>query len=681
MRIHARTLLGIPIPKLWDVLTGSFTLVMDDGEIETHYKSVLFSAYVWEFHRQFQNGGLGIAPKQNPPLLLKHHVASVLGDQRLGSKTHLKLIGNTLWSLYDWASVGLTESEKEDLRFRLARLSYQITNQIYNDLSYRLEEYVTSLDIVDFINAKKHPRIAEAQAKLEPTQASIDNMYQAITDTLGKDETIFDNPISKIFRSGLASDKQLHQCLGPRGYITDIDSLLFNKPVLTGYLEGLGRFHDSLIESRSAAKSLMFSKGMLQDTEYFSRRLQLVSMAVENLHHTDCGTGRYLRWTVRGKEVDENGVTVYNGDLKHLAGKHYVDEQGRIQTVSESDKHLIGKKINLRSVICCQHPDPAGVCSVCFGTMSELIPPGSNLGHMCSTYMSQQSSQAVLSVKHLDGSSVVEAIILSDNEKLFMVVGPDNNSYHLARSLKNHKSVHLMIPGDRATNLIDVYEVKEIDRLAITRVTELKTIGLKINDGRAYSEEYMDVSLGKRFSSLTHGMLDYIKLKGWTVDDRGNYLIDLCDWDYSKSFATLPMRHFNMGDHSKDISKLLESRVDDTLTRDKFTYPNAMLVDLFTLVNAKLSVNLAVLEVTMYAAMVTSASNYDYGLPKPWTTEGVGVMRNTMSYRSLSATMAYQHQANMILSPHSYILTNRVDHVFDGVLMPREVVAAGLRKR
>ena len=147
----------------------------------------------------------------------------------------------------------------------------------------------------------------------------------------------------------------------------------------------------------------------------------------------------------------------------------------------------------------------------------------------------------------------------------------------------------------------------------------------------------------------------------------------MMDWDWNEPILVLPLKHINMSDHSRDIASLLESRVEDMQARDKGVSPETFLVELFNLVNEKLDVNLAVLEVILYAAMIRSAENFDYALPKPWTERGLGVMKNSMAYRSLSAAMAYEGHYDVITNPMSFLLTKRVDHPMDYILMPDKV--------
>ena len=131
---------------------------------------------------------------------------------------------------------------------------------------------------------------------------------------------------------------------------------------------------------------------------------------------------------------------------------------------------------------------------------------------------------------------------------------------------------------------------------------------------------------------------------------------------------------------NKEISQILESSVEQMVERDRLVQPETILRSLFEIVNSRLKVNLAVLEVVHYGIMIVSAERQDYSLPKPWTESGVGVRAKTMANRSLSVTMAYQGHSEIIMSPDSYTITNRLEHLFDAILCPREVIAAGSRR-
>lgn len=669
MKIPARRIVDLSIEQTWDTLTGVFTIIFDDGEMEVNDKMTVYSRYAWEFHRVFPGA----------PIKMSHHLKKLLNGKRVSPSTHLSLLKAVLWDVYDYHAPTLaSEEERRQLRFKMAEMAYDVTNMIYNDMSYRLEEYVISLDVVDFIKVLQTPEMVAMEATLEPNEDSIANAYSVISSTLRNRQEMLDTPISKMVRSGLISEKQLHQCLGPRGYLTDTDSEIFHHPIMSGYIHGIRSIHDNMIESRSASKSMEFAKEPLQTAEYFSRRLQFVSQTVETLHHEDCGSTKYLPWYVRGEEV-RNGEVVYDGDLKQIVGKNYMDDDGVLKTVKATDTHLIGRKLNMRSVIYCFHPDPSGVCQTCFGKLSDSVPDNTNLGQLCATYVTQQSSQAVLSVKHLDGTASVDPVLLTEEEQKFLQVTGGGNSYKLADRLKGNKISLVVRPGE-VKNLTDVLEIDDVAKLPETRVTEIKVISVKVETETLIYEQEIEVNEKRRLSSFTHDMLRHIREKKWTYDENGNVIIDMEGWDFDKAVLVLPLRTFNMSDHSKEIAAVIESCVENTEQRDSFDSPVSTLVELFTLVNEKLNVNLAILEVVLYAAMIVSAKDNDYALPKPWGKQGMGVMRQTMDYRNLAVRMAYERHGEIITNPATYLLPNRFEHIFDGIIMPREVIQHGSRK-
>jgi len=648
-RISARTLLGMSTDQLWDSLYGDFILVFDDGEIQTNHRETCYSSYCWDLLREFTT----------------HHVSKVLNDQLLGSNTHLELLAAVIWDVSD-----AYEADESMTLDRLAKRAYEIVNLMYNDLSYRLEEYVVSLDITHFVDMLDHPGIIEAKRPLYavPLEKVTDKMIAETYDKMGTvirhDPSLRNNPLAKAARAGTVKFDQLLQCVGPRGKVTDIDSNQFDLPILRSFTEGYRKFRDPLVESRSAAKSLIFSKTPLQQAEYFSRRLQLMSMNIQHLHRGDCGTPKYIQWQ-----------QVRKRDLKRLAGKYFLDEDANVlRAITSKDDHLVGRTLKLRSVMCCAHPDPVGVCSTCFGTLAKSVPDFTNIGHMCCMLLTEKSSQSVLSVKHLDSSATIEAIVLGQDDKLFLKVGTDDNSYLIADRLKGVK-VKMVLAAEAIPNINDINEINNVDDLTISRFSEVQWVGIQVEQRGHVDAKDVLTEVGGRLASMTHELLHHIRQTGWDLNDDGNFVIDMTNWDWSKPILALPLRHFNMSDHSRDIARMLESSVRMMQERDKTLKPNDALQQLYDLVNSKLDVNLTVLDVVLHEARIVSAERGDYSLPKPWTDEGFGVMSMSMLHRSLSAAMAFEDHRDTIVNPISYISRNRMEHPFDFSLMPNEVLS------
>lgn len=673
MRISVKSLLGKSLKELDELLSGTFTLVVDDGEVEVHTNDVLLSSFAWQLNVRY-----------NDSIVNKDHlISSVLSTNgRIANSTVLNLLSRIIRQIDTKTRGTVPEDIRIERLYQMTELAFDIIGDVYNEMSLYVEPWASSLDILDVIEILEHPDIDAAYQTVEPNQDSIDNMSRIIKRVLhDPSKNMTHNPLSKLSRSGLISEKQVEQCLGPRGYGTDTDSMIFDKPIMRGYVDGLRLFRDSLIESRSASKSLSMAKADLQDAEYFSRRLQLLVQSVENIHRGDCGSKDYMLWHVRPKkEID--GTIYHPGDLKNLIGVTYLAEDGLLKTITDRCTHLIGKSIKIRTVYKCHHPDPRGVCSTCYGALSDAIAPNSNLGHINAVWVTQKSTQSVLSVKHLDGSSVIERILLSTVAAKYLGVGEDGNSYSLLPHLKN-SSPKIIVPANMVMNITDVDEVQDVRMLAPRHVSEIDGIMLSYQvKTRTGSEEHvvgLPVVVRSRLASFTHEMLEHIKKHRWEIAPNGDYVFDMSQWDFSRTFLELPLRHFNMSDHSRDIARLIESRKEKSMERERVITPDQHMVEVFDLVNAKLNVNFAPLSVIVYGSMIRNPSKLDYALPKAHTSSALGVSSSTMLYRSLAVLMAFQEHHTAITSPYSYLVRNRPDHIFDAILCPREVQHYGTR--
>ena len=665
LSIPVRQLLQRSTEELANLLTGRFNIVFDDGEVvETNAAETIYSSYIWDILRQYPE----------TPVIAKHHIRYHLAKINFGSKTTINCYSEIM------RSVVTHYRDKVDFtRDQLMRLIYKTNNNLYIKMSKRTAPWQSSLDILDFEEIVRNPEIVAIKENVEVTPTAVKQSQDDMIDVLMKSPSLDNNRIAKGVRSDNMSKGQIVKCIGSVGYITDIDQDIFPDPVLRSYAEGIRSIYDSVIESRSAAKALQFSKKPLQDTEYFSRRLQFITMQLKNLHRGDCGSRKHLLWYVRPELKDESGNTLRKGDLNNLVGTYYLDEEtNKYRVLTSDDKHLISKTIKMRSVLHCNHSDPYGVCTTCFGELSEGVPEGASLGHLCAVTMVSPMSQAVLSTKHLDGTADIESAIVDDIDKGFIQVADRGKSYVLTPSLARHKP-KLIIPPDLASRLPNLMEVDDVRELNITSTTEFEYITVEYYEVVPKTDfeketvlpvrRNIPISIKRRQGSMTHEFLDYIKQVGWTYDADNNYIVDLDKWDYKQLFITLPFRHHSMADHAKEIEHLIESNVSERKNRAKAT-PSDILVQLFDLVNSKSDVNISILSVIVYTTSIVSDEYYDYSLPKESTISEFGVASKIMQYRSISAAMAFEGHVNTLSDPVNFLIDFKPNHPMDALVVP-----------
>lgn len=636
--MQARDLVNMSKDELWALPDGKLTLVFDDGKIETTTRRTIFCAYLWSIHREY--------PKT--PLLMHHH----MGMERLTGQTSLTLLGK----IYrDWFYAHLDDNSvnREDVW----KLMYDTTNEIYNDFIQRCDAYVSTMSILDFVDVLDSPDIRKANESVVATQKSIDATYDAIKHALHTDKKLSGNAIAEAARSKMLDIKQISQCIGPRGYVTEIDSTIYKQPITVGYASGMRRLYDSMIESRSAAKALMFAKDPLAKCEYFNRKMQLVAQVVETLVPGDCGSQHYMPWLVESSE------------LEMMEGIHYV-ENGQVKAISATDNHLIGQTLNLRTPFGCTLKDRQSICETCYGETGYSLPYGTVVGHVAAISIGEKTSQLVLSTKHVDGSSKVDDIQLGEVYAEYLVTGAEDNVLRLNTNLKD-KKIKIVIAAENAKSLPDIYRIKNLDDINVARITEMKDVTFKIGDETDEDGMYeitVPVSMGSRLGSLTPEMLYYVKEYGTTLDEKGDYIIDLEKWDIGLSMFELPLKHINMLDFQDQVESVIFS-VDKKNGLHKFDDPTEAIKSLLALVTSKLKINLSHIMTMAYSVSCVDAKNNDFRLPRGGEDFGFVTLNEIMVNRSLGAMMAFEQQNKAFLRPETFIVKDPPRHPMDSMLM------------
>lgn len=654
-RINARDWMNLSAEEIWNFGDERFIMIFDDGELETTTRRSIFSWYHWEAHRTY--------PKT--PLRICHH----MGSKPLSSDTACNILSAVARDIHE--TYGWTIN-----RETVWKIFYEISNKTYNVFTEELEEYHTSSNILDYLEIFDHPSIQEANAAVRPTQNSLDDTYEKISEVMYHCQELSHNPVVRAVRSGLVKIDQVNQIVGPRGFMTDVDSNIFRKPITVGYLQGLTSLYDSMIESRSAVKALTFTKKPLRQVEYFNRKMQLSASNLRDLIlQKDCGSDEYIT------------AHVTKNLLKGIEGKYYLKE-GKLVAARREDTHLIGKTIMWRTPTKCRLRGEGACCETCMGEIAYSVPDHTNLGHVSSTEMCQEGSQLVMSVKHYDGSSKVAEMDIPENDAKFIRESTEAGRVMLNHNLANKKAYLVMEstskpPAEGAAGLATLTKDTDISLLSPHRITSFRDVlfGYESQNpetGEAMVlEEYVSVSLGSRLGSLSKEFLQYVVDRGYTITDSGDYRVELDQWDFGQVAFELPLRHLNMLDYMSEIEVFLRSPTD--ASRDSriggskklidYTSIDEALLDLYELASSKLSVNIVHLENLLVSMMRSARDPNDYRIP-PFG-EPVMFERHSklMEMRSMGSGFAYERQPAMIEDVDSYLITNRPPHILDPMLI------------
>lgn len=656
MLYQARDLVAMTKQQILN-LPSQVTIRFEDGqEITTKVKHVIYSWYFWAIIREYPN----------TPLLSRHLVDHVLKGKPLNSKTHMDLLGIISKDVCDAYNL-IYPKQKEPLW----KMIYDVTNNIFNEVTQLAEADVTSIDILDFIEIVDYRPVKEISAQVTEDEYTIARCYDVVTNILQKDPYLDNNAVAIAVRADMVSLNQVLQCVSPIGKRTEVDGSILPIPVLSNFTRGLNSLFEYTAESRSAAKALYFSDAKLQDAEYFARRLQLLCMVIEKIDYVDCGSERLVDWRVTPPTYDEHGTKTYPGDLVFMLGKNYVDEQGVMRQITHDDPALHGQVLRLRSVLFCKHPDPHKVCAVCFGGLSRNVSRFANLGHLCAATMTQQSTQSVLSTKHLDKSSAGTSIALNENAAKYFTTGADRSSFYLRGDLKT-KFIKIVVNREQAIGLVDILHVDDVDNLNPSRVSSIEAVDVNVCIANIELTTTVFLNQGNKKVMLSTELLRFLKIHRWDMDGKNNFVFDLTDWPVDQPLFKLPDMEYSYSDHSNMIARVIESSMKNIQERASPDSPIATLQELFVLVNSKINVNIAALEVIVYATMVAAPGEHRLG--RNVDSPVLGVADQIIKNRSLGPAYTYEDVYRVLTDPKSFFMLDRPDSILDVFICPQEYI-------
>lgn len=677
MQYHfkAREILRMSKAELWSLKDAKVVIEYDDGKKQTTTRGLIYSGYVWKLHCLF------------PSLPLKSEHA--LNLDQFSLKKHLEIFSNIYRDFID--TYYFDESVTLEHFWKAV---YKVTNEIENDFKIILETHICSISITDFVDLLEHDDIREANWEVEPTQASINSTYAKIDRVLLEDDGVSANPIAFVRRSEIVDRKQILQCIGPRGFCTDINSRIFEKPILYGFAHGLRSLFDAMAESRSATKALIYQTGTaLENSQYFNREMQILCQNVRDLVPGDCGSLYTIPYPIKP------------GQIENLKGIYYYDDAGNLKMIEgdkEKDKDIINKTINIRTPFGCRHPERQAVCTTCFGAVGISVPKGTNPGHVSAIALGEVITQLVLSTKHVEGSSDVDSIELAETYRYYLEPTSDELSLRLAEPLLEGRvdergrvydnRIKIELTAQQGERIPSALETEELEQFKADEITEMESVDILTYDENGEFEERMRVpiSKGARYGSLSHSMLRHLKFKSYEISSSGNYSIDLGGWFSHESVFTLPLKHTSMTAFQDEAKKFifskgkgarasLQSFVNEGEPKGEWTEEKlALAVEVFhDFITSKIpKINLSHILMVTYAMSARDPANGDYRLPRGGESFRICANESTSSHeellrsRSIGQLMGYQAHRDGPNTIRSYIQREgRPSHPMDEFLI------------
>ncbi len=663
MRLSAEQLLAKPIDeRLWDLqYEPKVTIQFFDGEVESSGAMAIIARYIWLVLERYP--ALPISKRYHPQVygtlttMTHADIASVIV---LEDARDLYLDSGLPW-----------DDQEEDLSV------YKMTNSISNMIDLHLQRHVISVDAIDFAEIEKHPAIVAINEKIFGTDLLdlnpdiIAKAHADIKEIILKCSTLDDNPVAKLARQKLIKIPQLLISVGPIGYLTEINDVMFKYPVVANYVRGFSKLYEPMLESRNATIASLYQEILMRDSEYLSRKLSLIGEFVYNLHRgEDCGTKRYVVQTV----TDQAKLNAMDGIWYKVNGDH------ELLPIRRNMTHLIGKTIEIRAPNKCEHPDRSGVCEKCFGELAIQIPDlhlnqddvelsgrqlqiSTNIGHTCVVAVTSEASQGVLSTKHNKTLKSAQKLELLVEEEMFVRLSDDGKEMYLKEGI-DPADILIMISEKDANDLHEINEDNVLTSTAssLTNVEEFAIINKT-------TREKVSIYIGedKRAGFLSKDLLKLIAVKGYEVNQRmGAIIIPLEDFDSKNPLLIIPQISYSPVEKITDMENFILS-IKGKKGRPGLNGFDSVdeAISAFYDLMAGTSAHLTHLMMVLLCVSAQDPERGDYRIPMP-RDSGKPMSDGKLLYmRSMGAALAYESHANIFSDAISYVEGRRQPHPYD----------------
>ncbi|EKD89742.1 MAG: hypothetical protein ACD_33C00002G0034 [uncultured bacterium] len=637
-----KEILNIDLSNIWTALSDKkYSVVYEDKvKVINTNKEIIFNRYCWILFSLYPS----------TPIPSTCNISHILNGNFYNADTHVKLLEAIFGHIVEYNNI-TTYTQKEPL----LKLTYQIVNLIYNDLIYKISSHVTTINAIDFVEVVNMTEIKDIHGNIKANPDSIDKAYKSIKKTL-TGTTLVNNRFIHAYKSKSVNENQSNQCIGPRGFVTDIDRTVFKQPILNGFIRGLHNLFEIVAESRTAAKALNASDNHIKTSEYASRRLQLLTMTVTNVVYGDCGSTDYFN------------ILIIPVILENIKGKYYLDEDtNTLKYFKGNESHLFNKIVKLRSTLGCKVVNPKHVCSTCLGKLSENFKENSNLGYTATAYLMEKASQSILSTKHLTHSVRKSSILLEGHANKYFAISTEDKLY-ISKDI-NTTGLFIILPSSQLPKLTDVLNLTHVC-IGLNKIGEVSDVIFRDSKHKTPISENVDISYKDRNCILTKEFLDYIKCTNIESDSRSNFVVPLDKWNKEQPMFFNPLKENNIISFISKLTRIIETN------NDKVKDPYEKLDMLLNHVITQFKCNITILEILIYATTTYNVFNNNYRLGRNsqhlLTESETNIFRN----RSLSQLFVFEDQVKSIYNNgvNIFINNNRHDHVMDWLFAPSDIL-------
>lgn len=479
------------------------------------------------------------------------------------------------------------------------------------------------------------------------------------------------NTAALLARTGGVSINQLYQTTIIRGGVFDLNNAIMPNAVPVPYAHGITNLADSLGERNAAGKSLTNNGKALKDSEWFHRKLHILTAVITSVNHLwDCGTNQHVP------------IKVTNAAMAMgLLGKFRHFEDGRLELIDFDTVWNIkaGEIVWIRSVAFCKSHKTGVPCGICYGMMKSAIPynvmmkKSANVGMYSATAICNPMGQGMLSTKHFIRNAVTRQFVplMRDRD----VIKSDGDQIFLQAELCTPGS-DLILKSDIVNILSDIRSLDVLDDLSLDKLPYFTEVTFRygIEDimmgGTTVQQHSARTSVSSRNARFSLEFLKYVLEKGWVAEGKKHISIDLSGWNTVQPIFSLPYTREDLDMHRARVENFITYNKRNTAWKAQTVTTKIfgeVWAEYWSLINQEIrGINMVHIENVLFSTLVHQPSEHDYSLPNGEKPKYFYSYSDCIKGRGAGSIMIYENQQNVLNEPKSFKVVNRQPSPLEG---------------
>lgn len=556
---------------------------------------------------------------------------------------------------------------------RIKQMIYEWQIKLNNFLHFFGQGAEISALGYDILDVMDHPSMKSIKERIHSLEITIDEGEAEFKSLILEHEDFDSNTFALLARTGSVSVNQGFQTVIIRGSVFDLNNQILPNPVEASFADGLVNLADALGESKAAGKSLISNGRALEDSEWFHRKLHIVTSVVTDLHHqTDCGTTFTVPIKVLSRDM-----------LSAMKGK-YIVEEGKLVLLTDQTikRYHKGDVLNMRSVKGCLTHKPGEPCGVCYGKMKASIPynvimmKSANPGMYSATAIAERIGQALLSTKHFMRHTQTIPFFVKPTDA--DVISSDTNYIFLNKEMCR-KGTKVILDGLIGSELSDFRNLESLDEINFDQLRTFPSVAFEyetedpMTEGIAITQRNITTSVSSRSARMSREFIEYAIVKGWEKDKK-LITVDLSDYRSEDPLFFLPYVHEDLDQYRRQIEGFVSFSNRNNAWKQREITPEIfgeVLGEMWSLVNRKFAgINIIHSEIILYSLLTRDPFNGLYRIPRGDEPQYFSAFTHCINNRGIGTLAIYQKQNQILESPETYDIKERQGGAFECYLAP-----------